>query len=47
MRWVVAKGSTHPTGFARPHFFNDATPSISISIAGFGSATTTQVVRAG
>jgi hypothetical protein len=29
------------------YFASDATPSISISIAGFGSATTTQVVRAG
>jgi hypothetical protein len=30
-----------------PYAFNDATPSISISILGSGSACTTQVVRAG
>ena len=33
--------------FALSHAFSDATPSISISMAGFGNACTTQVVRAG
>ncbi len=31
----------------RVYVFNEATPSISISIFGFGNACTTQVVRAG
>ena len=40
-RWV------RPQHEAGGYVFTDATPSISISIFGLGSATTTQVVRAG
>jgi hypothetical protein len=39
----VEQSETHPTAYA----FSAATPSISISIFGSGSACTTQVVRAG
>jgi hypothetical protein len=49
--WLWIPGSRQE---ARPgmtkdefHAFSDATPSISISIFGSGSASTTQVVRAG
>jgi hypothetical protein len=41
--WVTA--SPNPPFYN--HALSDATPSISISIFGSGSATTTQVVRAG
>jgi len=39
--------SAHPGYDSSVYPFSDATPSISISIFGSGSATTTQVVRAG
>jgi hypothetical protein len=42
-RFKAQGGLTHPASY----FASDATPSISISMAGFGSACTTQVVRAG
>ena len=39
--------SAHPGYDSSVYAFSDATPSISINIFGSGSATTTQVVRAG